>query len=145
MEKTVKSGKTGLKKTLDHTDYRILQYLDAGHSQTELARIIGVKVSTINNRIHRPVFQAELNALKKSMVDAIHARRAEIMGALDTALTGKDKALALRAAKILLDKMLPDKHHAEIENTGAVNVVISPQFLPDNDPDAHPPRVLPGN
>lgn len=66
-------------------DEAILPLLLAGHSQQQVADMLGVTKTTISKRVHRPEFAETLAQYRQSIIDSVVTRMTALSGkAVDT-------------------------------------------------------------
>lgn len=99
---------TPRRRTPNHQ--RILMALAAGHSQAEVARVVGVNVRTVKRYVADPLFRAELEETKRELVAQVSASLVDAttsaVGTLKTLLGDRDHWIRLKAANSIMDMSL---------------------------------------
>jgi hypothetical protein len=88
-------------------DEMLLSALAAGHSNPEAGKIAGLSSKTVQRRLSDPLFRAELDDLKRQMVQQTAASLSTVatsaVATLEKLLASRDEWVQLRAAKEILD------------------------------------------
>lgn len=88
-------------------DEVLLAALAAGHSHPEAGKLAGLSERTVRRRLADPLFRAELDAMKREVVQRTAASLAdastEAVGTLRLLLASREEWVQLRAAVSLLD------------------------------------------
>lgn len=103
---------------------KILMALATGHSQAEVARVVGVNVRTVKRYVADPLFRAELEEAKRELVAQICASMVDAstsaVGTLKELLASRDEWVKLKAAKEILDASL---RYREAEQESRISVL----------------------
>lgn len=88
-------------------DEILLAALAAGHSNPEAGKIAGLSAKTVQRRLRDPLFRAELDDLKREIVQqtaaSLSTAATSAVATLEMLMASRDEWVQLRAAKEILD------------------------------------------